>query len=174
MVIKRGIAMKVLKTEQQIQERVKQLAKQISADYAGKTLDVVCLINSASIFCADLVRQLTVPTRLHFLGFTSYANGNVSGEVRLTQDINEPLFDRQVLVVEGIVVSGRTPRYILDFINLRQPQSLVMCALGMKPDQLTVDIPLKYVAFELGHEMAIGYGVGSGPEKISTSLIESL
>jgi hypoxanthine phosphoribosyltransferase len=164
--------MRELISEQQIQQRVDELAKQISADYEGNTLDVVCLINSASLFCADLVRKLTIPTRLHFLGFSSYSNGTRSGEVRITQDINEPLFSRHILVIEGIVVSGRTPRYVLDLIGLRQPESLTMCALGIKPSQLAVDLPLKYVAFELGSEVAVGYGIGSGLEKVLGSLVQ--
>lgn len=164
--------MKTLITEAQIQQRVSDIARQISTDYVGLTLDVVCLVNSATLFCADLVRQLTVPARLHFLSFSSYAEGNVSGEVRLLQDVSEPLYHREVLVVEGIVVSGRTPRYVLDMIALRQPASLKMCALGVKPAQLSVDLPLKYIAFELGEALAVGYGIGSGTEKVFTSLIE--
>lgn len=166
--------MSILVPEEKIQQRVDELAKLISADYEGKTLDVICLINSASLFCADLVRKLSIPTRLHFLGFSSYSKGTHSGEVRITQDINEPMFARHVLVVEGIVVSGRTPRYVLDLIDLRQPQSLAMCALGVKPAQLCVDLPLKYVAFDLGSEIAIGYGVGSGPAKVLGSLVEEI
>lgn len=164
--------MSIIIPEQQIQQRIDELAKQISVDYEGKTLDVVCLINSASLFCADLVRKLTIPAQMHFLGFSNYPKGTPSGEVRITQDINEPLFSRHVLVVEGIVVSGRTPRYILDLINLRQPESLTMCALGVKPAHLSVDLPLKYVAFELGSEIAVGYGIGSGPQKVLGSLVQ--
>jgi hypoxanthine phosphoribosyltransferase len=164
--------MNIIITEEQIIERVNQLASEISIDYAGLTLDIVCLINSASIFTADLARKLSIPARLHFLGFNSYPNGNASGEVRITHDVNEPLFDRHVLVMEGIVVSGRTPRYVLDMLRLRQPASLALCALGIKPSQLAVELPLKYVGFELGQEIATGYGVGSGTEKILTSLVE--
>lgn len=164
--------MKELISQEQIQQRVSELASQISKDYAGLTLDIVCLINSASLFCADLIQQLTIPARLHFLAFSSYPNGNNSGEVRLTLDVNEPLFERHVLVIEAIVVSGRTPRYVLDLLALRQPASLGMCALGVKPAQLSVDLPLKYVAFELGAEVAVGYGIGSGTEKLLPSLVD--
>lgn len=166
--------MKVLKDTQLIQQRIGDLAHQINTDYAGLTLDVVCLVNSASFFCTDLVRQLTIPARLHFLAFTSYASGNVTGEVRITQDVSEPLFARHVLVVEAIVVSGRTPRYVLDMLNLRQPASIALCALGVKPAQLTVDLPLRYVAFELSTEVAVGFGVGSGLQKVHPCLIEDV
>ncbi|MDP1604389.1 MAG: phosphoribosyltransferase family protein [Legionella sp.] len=164
--------MNILVNQEQIRERVSQLAQQISTDYAGLTLDVICLINSASMFSADLVRELSIPARLHFLGFNSYPNGNASGEVRITHDVNEPLFERHVLVIEGIVVSGRTPRFVLDMLSLRKPASLALCALGVKASQLAVDLPLKYTAFELGAEIATGYGVGSGTEKVLMSLVE--
>jgi hypoxanthine phosphoribosyltransferase len=169
--MKQTIDRKVVASETQIQQRVHALAKQISDDYKGKEVDVICLINGASMFCADLVRQLTVPVRTHFLGIRSYSQGNVTGEVRITLDIEEPLHDRHVLMVEGIVVSGRTPRYVLDMLGLRQPASLALCALGIKPAQLSVKLPLKYVAFELGSEIAVGYGVGSGVEKTLAYLV---
>ena len=160
----------IIETEQII-KRVESLAKQINSDYAGKTLDLVCLVNSAQFFTTDLVKYLTVPTRLHYLGFTSYEEGNETGEVRLTSDVQEPLFGRDVLVIEAIVVSGRTPKYIIELLKNRKPSSLNLCALGSKPHLLSENLPLKYVAFELGKEILLGYGIGSGPEKTLPFLI---
>ena len=105
------------------------------------------------------------------MSFASYPQGNATGEVRITLDIAEPLYGRDVIVVEGIVVSGRTPQYVLDVLKLRQPSSLTLCALGRKSAQSVVDLPLKYVAFELGDEIAVGYGVGSGSEKALPHLV---
>jgi hypoxanthine phosphoribosyltransferase len=149
----------------QIHKRVVELAEIISADYQDKTIDVICLINSASIFCADLVRYLVPPVRLHHMSFVNYSQIASGGEVRITHDIAEPLHGREVLVVEGIVVSGRTPKYVLDVLGQRKPASVTMCALGRKPSQLVNDLPLKYVAFDLGEEVAVGYGVGSTEQK---------
>lgn len=163
----------VIVPEHELRRRVAELAEEISRDYHEQTIDLVCLINSASLFCSDLVRQLKVPSKLHFLGFSSYSKGNASGEVRMTLDVSEPLRDRHVIVVEGIVVSGRTPHYIVETLSRRQPASIVMCALGSKPDQLVVDLPLRYVAFELGSEITVGYGVGSGIEKTVPYLFEA-
>ena len=132
---------------------------------------MICLVNSALFFTVDLVRQLTIPTKLHFFGFTNYQEGNESGEIRLALDVQEPLFDRHILVIEGIVVSGRTPRFIIDLLRNRRPASIALCALGSKPHLLSENLPLNYVAFELGQEIAIGYGVGSGPEKTLPFLI---
>jgi len=155
----------IIINKEKIISRIKTLANQINSDYAGKTLDLVCLVNSAQFFTSDLVKYLTVPTRLHYLGFNSYLKGNETGEVRLTSDIQEPLFGRDVLVIEAIVVSGRTPKYIMDLLKNRKPNSLNLCALGSKPHLLSEKLPLKYVAFELGKEILVGYGIGSGPDK---------
>tara|TARA_B110000879_G_C11025248_1_gene452581 strand:+ start:40 stop:549 length:510 start_codon:yes stop_codon:yes gene_type:complete len=155
----------IIINKEKIISRIKILANQINSDYAGKTLDLVCLVNSAQFFTSDLVKYLTVSSRLHYLGFNSYLDGNETGEVRLTSDLQEPLFGRDVLVIEAIVVSGRTPKYIMDLLKNRKPNSLNLCALGLKPHLLSEKLPLKYVAFELGKEILVGYGVGSGPDK---------
>lgn len=163
--------MKMIASAGEIEQRLETLAEQINTDYAGLTLDIVCLINSASFFCADLMRKLTVPSRLHFLGFSHYETSNVTGEVRITQDVNEPLYDCHVLVLEGVVVSGRTPRYILDLLSHRLPASLALCALARKPLQQAVELPLNYVGFELNDEIAVGFGVGKGMSKVSPALV---
>ena len=160
-----------LHNSDEIQQRVQAIARQINSDSAGRELDIVYLVNGASVFCADLVRHLTVPVRIHPFGFTSYANPSPSGEVRITLDIVEPLQGRHVLMVEGIVVSGRTPKYVATLLQLRQPISFAICALGVKRKALAVDLPIKYVGFEFGPEIVIGYGVGEGSEKALPHLL---
>lgn len=155
-----------------IDRRVLALAHQINEDYAGRSIDIVCLINSAMVFCADIVRHLTVPTRIHKMGFSSYPKANLSGEVRITLDVADSLQGRDVLVVEGILVSGRTPKYILDILRLRQPASLCLCALGVKRQMLAVDLPLAYTAFEFGKEIVVGYGIGEEAEMALPYLAE--
>lgn len=146
-------------------ERIAELGARITADYAGRELDLVYAINGASMFCADLARHIHVPVNLLPLGFSSYPSGRPSGEVRITLDVAEPLHGRHVLLVEGIVVSGRTPKFIFDFLRLRQPASLSLCALGVKPKTLAVEMLVTYPAFEFGDEVVFGFGVGEGPEK---------
>jgi hypoxanthine phosphoribosyltransferase len=163
---------KVIVTEERLMARVRELASQITSDYAGRELDVVCLINGASIFTADLVRHIHVPIRQHYLGFTSYSESNASGEVRVTLDVAEPLHGRHVLVVEGIVISGRTPAYVMEMLRLRGPVSLEMCALGIKPKTLAVNLAVRYAGFELGPEFAVGYGIGHGAERSLPYLAE--
>jgi len=156
--------LKTLHAPQEIAKRVAALGKQISNDYAGKTVDIVCAINGGSAFCADLVRALSIPVRIHPLGFTSYPKASPSGEVRITLDVTEPLHGRDVLLVEGVVVSGRTPKYIVDVLRLRGA-NVTVCALGVKRQALAVDLPIGYSAFEFGAEIVVGYGVGEGSEK---------
>jgi hypoxanthine phosphoribosyltransferase len=162
----------VLVSQARIQTRVSELAQKITHDYQGRQLDIVCLINGGSTFCADLVRQIGVPIRQHYLGFTSYAHAKPTGEVRVLLDVAEPLYERHVLIVEGIVISGRTPRYIVDMLSLRKPASLALCALATKPAALAVELPLAYTAFELGSEIAVGYGVGDVVERALPALVE--
>jgi hypoxanthine phosphoribosyltransferase len=156
---------KSLHSQAQLAARVAAIGQQISFDYAGKTLDIVYLINGGSMLAADLMRSLTVPLRAFPLGFSSYAPPSPTGEVRVTLDVPEPLHGRHVLVVEGIVVSGRTPKYIMDMLRLRQPGSLEMCAIGVKTKAFKADLTVKYRGFDFGDEVVIGYGVGEGSEK---------
>jgi hypoxanthine phosphoribosyltransferase len=144
---------------------VAEIAAQISNDYKGKELDVICLLNGASIFCADLVRKITIPTRIHHLGFNSYSKPSDTGEVRVTLDIQEPMIDKNILIVEGLVISGRTPKYIINLFSIRQPFSIEICAIGIKRHLLSSAINVKYVAFEFKDENVVGYGIGAPNEK---------
>jgi hypoxanthine phosphoribosyltransferase len=162
----------IIVSKTQLDSRVRELGEHITQDYDRRHLDVVCLINGGSMFCADIVRHIQVPITQHYLGFSSYPEGNSSGEVRITLDIAEPLQGRHLLLVEGIVVSGRTPAYLVELLKLRQPASIALCALGVKPN-LSVDLSIEYVAFKLGKEIAMGYGIGNGPERTLPYLVES-
>jgi hypoxanthine phosphoribosyltransferase len=156
---------KSLHSQAAVADRVAALGRQISQDYAGKRLDVVYLLNGGSMLGADLLRALTVPLRAFPLGFSSYSPPSPTGEVRVTLDVPEALHGRHVLLVEGIVVSGRTPKYLMDMFRLRQPASLEMCALGVKTKAFKADFTVKYRGFEFGDEVVVGYGVGDGAEK---------
>lgn len=145
---------------------------QINDDYAGREIDLVCLTNAAMTFTADLMRALEVPVRLHVLAFISYVPTPASGEVRLTLDIGEPLQGRHVLVTEGMVISGRTPFYLMNLLRLRQPASLELCAIGIKPAESAVNLSIRYRLFEFGKEWVAGYGIGHGAEKASPHLLD--
>ena len=149
----------------EIAARIKTIANRIDVDYKGKKIDVICLTNSAMFFCSDLVRKLQTPLELHLLSFENYKGENKNGQVKVTLDVNSSLMNRHVIVVEGIVVSGRTPNYIINMLAGRAPASIYLCALGVKRKMMTENIPLKYCAFELGEEIAVGYGVGNNEQK---------
>jgi hypoxanthine phosphoribosyltransferase len=163
---------RILVSAEQIHERLQLLAQQINVDYEGHELDVICLTNSAMTFTTDLVRLIEVPVKVHMMAFISYTPAPKSGEVRLTLDIADALEGRNVLVVEGMVISGRTPLYLMNLLRLRQPASMELCAIGSKPSELAVDLPIKYRLFEFGKEWVAGYGIGHGAEKGSGDLLD--
>ena len=167
------MAYKILHEADAISNRVVAIADEINRDYAVREIDLVCLTNAAMTFATDLVRLLVVPVRLHVLAFNSYTPAPLSGEVRITLDVSEPLHGRHVLVAEGMVISGRTPQYLMNLLRLRQPASLGLCAIGSKPSELAVDLPIKYQLFEFGKEWVAGYGIGKATERVLPYLINT-
>ena len=163
---------KIIYESSVISSRVALISDQINRDYVGREIDIVCLTNAAISFTSDLMRLLVVPTRLHVMAFMSYSPAPISGEVRITLDVSEPLQGRHVLVVEGMVVSGRTPQYLMNLLRLRQPESIELCVIGSKPAELAVKLPIKYRLFEIGKEWVAGYGIGKGPERALPYLID--
>ena len=125
----------------------------------------MCALGGATLFFGDLVRQLTVPAHHQFLGFSSYpGRSSASGEVRFTLDLSEPIEGRHVVLLEGTVVSGRTPAYIMDVLRRRGPASLRLCTLLLKRRNLRVPLEPDYVGFEIDADgMAVGYGMGHSP-----------
>lgn len=161
----------VLVAAAELRERLEQLANEINRDYEGREIDLVCLSNSAMVFAADLARLIQLPLRQHLLAFISYPTASHSGEVRITLDVGEPLHDRHVLLVEGMIISGRTPLYLMNLLRLRQPASIELCAIGMKPKQLVVSLPVRYHLFDFDQEWVAGYGIGHGLEKANSALV---
>lgn len=161
----------ILASSEIIQERLIHMAEKINRDYACREIDLVCLGNSASMFVADLVRLVHIPMRQHLLVFSSYHDTPTSGAVRLTLDVANSLENRHILLAEGMIISGRTPLYLMDMLRLRRPASLEICAIGMKPSLLSVNLQVKYCLFDFDKEWVAGYGIGNGPEKVSANLI---
>lgn len=155
----------VLHSEEHIKLRVKELADKINLDYKGTTLSIVYMLNGASIFAAELIKHLTMEIQLYPFGFSSYEAATLSGEVKITLDVPDALQGRNVLIIEGIIVSGRTPNYLMQMFALRNPSTLEMCAIGMKPEKLSVDLKVKYLGFKFGSEIVVGFGVGESSEK---------
>jgi hypoxanthine phosphoribosyltransferase len=152
--------MDILITAEQISERVGELGRQISEEYEGKTIHLVCVLKGAYAFLADLGRSLTVPTTMDFLAMTSYGQGTTtSGEVQLTKDLDSGLEGRDVLIVEDIADTGLTLRYLYNMLKSRSPASLRVVAFLDKPSRRLVDVPLDYVGFEIPDRFVVGYGL---------------
>lgn len=153
----------VLLTEEQIQQRVRELAEQISADYRGKDLLLVCILKGGVLFLTDLMRQLDIPHAIDFMAISSYGAGTESsGVVRILMDLNTSIEGKNVLIVEDIVDTGHTLDYILRNLSTRRPASLKVCALLNKPSRRQVDVPIHYVGFDIPNKFVIGYGLDFG------------
>ncbi len=147
--------------EADIQKRVGELADQISSDYADKgDLVLIGVLKGAFVFLADLSRKLTIPRTIEFIAVSSYGSGSVqSGAVRLVMDVRGNIEGRHVLIVEDIVDTGHTLKYLIGILESHNPASIRTCALLHKPDRAEVDLDIDYVGFGIGDEWVVGYGL---------------
>jgi len=143
-----------------LQHRVRQLGADITRDYEGKDLLLIGVLKGAVFFLADLMREIECPCEVDFMAVASYGSATESsGVVRILKDLDTPIEGRHVLIVEDIVDSGLTLQYLLRTLEARGPASLEVCALLTKPDRRTVDLPTRYIGFEIPDKFAIGYGL---------------
>jgi len=149
----------VLVSKQEIEAKVAELGKRISGDYAGEELLIIGLLRGAIVFVSDLMRALSIPVRLDFIGISSYGSATRSGAVRLVMDLETDIAGRHVLVVEDIVDTGKTLSYLVENLKARQPASLRVCALLDKPERRQVPIEVDYVGFEIADKFVVGYGL---------------
>lgn len=152
---------RVLISEQALQNRIAELGQEISADYAGKDLVLICVLKGGITFLTDLMRRITIPHEVDFLAISSYGVGQreSTGAVRLVMDLKDDIAGRDVLIVEDIVDSGQTMDYLLRLFWARQPASLRVCTLLNKPSRRTIDVSLDYVGFDIPDEFVLGYGL---------------
>src|SRR5438309_7177326 len=150
----------VLVSQQQIADKIAELAKQIETDYAGREVLLVGVLKGAVMVMADLARALTLPVSMEFMAVSSYGSAtSSSGVVRILKDLDRDIAGRDVLVVEDIIDSGLTLSWLLKNLAARGPASLQVCTLLRKPDAVKVDVPVKYVGFEIPNEFVVGYGL---------------
>jgi len=153
----------VLIDEPTLQSRIIELGEEISNDYAGKDLLLVGVLKGAVFFMADLMRSLTVPCEVDFMAISSYgAETDSSGVVRILKDLDIPLQGRDVLIVEDIIDSGLTLSWLMSNLVSREPASVEVCTLLRKPEAAQVDVPVRYVGFDIPSEFVIGYGLDYG------------
>jgi hypoxanthine phosphoribosyltransferase len=153
----------ILVPEEDLARRVRALAAQVSEDYAGRDVLLIGVLKGAVFFLSDLMRALTIPCEVDFMAISSYGSATKSsGVVRILKDLDTAIEGRDVLIVEDIVDSGLTLQYLLRNLAARNPASLEVCALLIKPGARRVDSTPKYVGFELPDEFVIGYGLDHG------------
>ena len=151
---------KILVQRDDLAHRVRELGERISADYVGKELFLVGVLKGAVFFLSDLMRHVEVPCQVDFMAVASYGSStDSSGVVRILKDLDAPIEGRDVLIVEDIVDSGLTLSYLLRTLRARDPASLEVCALLTKPERRKVELPIRYVGFEIPNRFAIGYGL---------------
>jgi len=152
-------AIEVLIPEETIRARVKELGAAITRDQAGRPLTVVGVLKGSFIFLADLVRAIDLSLTVDFIGISSYQGTRSSGVVQITSDLTRPIEDKDVLLVEDIVDTGLSMRYLLDNLATRRPASVKVCALLEKPSRAVVKVPIDYRGFVVGDEFVVGYGL---------------
>jgi hypoxanthine phosphoribosyltransferase len=149
----------ILVSDEAIQAKVAELGGRISEDYRDEELLLIGLLRGAIVFLSDLMRTITIPVHLDFIGISSYGASTESGAVRLVMDLETDIAGRHVLVVEDIVDTGKTLSYLVENLRARNPASLRVCALLDKPDRRQVPIDVDYVGFEIPDKFVVGYGL---------------
>ena len=146
-------------SEAEIKERVKAVAQQISKDMEGKNPLLLAVLNGSFVFAADLMREITIPCEISFVKLASYQGTTSTGKVKEVIGINEDLSGRTIIIVEDIVESGLTMKRMIESIGTRNPESVNICTLLLKPDRLKTDLDIKYVAFSIPIDFILGYGL---------------
>lgn len=151
---------KVLLTEEEVDKRIQEIGEQISRDYAGRQIHLICVLKGGSFFMCELAKRITVPVSLDFMSVSSYGKDTKSsGVVKIVKDLDESIKDKDVLVVEDIVDSGRTLSYLMEMLRDRGPKSLRLCTLLDKPDRRVIDVNVDYTGFAIPDEFVVGYGL---------------
>ncbi|MBI3016711.1 MAG: hypoxanthine phosphoribosyltransferase [Deltaproteobacteria bacterium] len=152
--------LKVLLSKGKIQKRITQLGKQITADYKGKDLVVICVLKGAFMFCADLIRAIDLPLTVEFFGVQSYGdNTHSSGIVKTTLDVDISLEGKDVLIIEDVIDTGLTVDYLLKYFSSRNPRSLKLCTFLLKPECIQQKVDIDYCGFKIGKKFVVGYGL---------------
>jgi hypoxanthine phosphoribosyltransferase len=146
--------------EQKLQARVRELGAQITRDYQGKDLTLVCVLKGSAFFAMDLARYVDLPLTIEFLGVSSYQGGTeTTGEVRITTDVSKPMAGKHLLIIEDIIDTGLTMSFLLENLNARHPASLKVCTLLEKPARARAKIPIDYKGFVIDDVFVVGYGL---------------
>lgn len=151
---------RVLLSEEEVDAKIAEIAKQISEDYNGEQVHLICVLKGGVFFTCELAKRITVPVSMDFMSVSSYgADTKSSGVVKIVKDLDEGIEGKNVLVVEDIIDSGRTLSYLLEYLKNRNPKSLKLCTLLDKPDRRVVEVNVDYTCFNIPDEFVVGYGL---------------
>ncbi len=150
----------VLYSEEELSARIREIGDEISRDYEGKEVTIICILKGACFFACELAKRISVPVYFDFMRVSSYGNETESsGVVKIVQDLDEPIRGKNVIVVEDIIDSGRSMHYLLDILRSRGPESLKLCSLLNKPDRRVTEVEIDYTGFEIPDRFVVGYGL---------------
>ncbi len=149
---------KVLISEEKLQERIKELAEQIDKDYKGKEITVICVMRGAVFFAVELTLKMKTKLKYEFITMTSYEGTDLTEEVILRTDLRDSIEGKDVLVVEDIIDTGRSMKYLLEHLRSKSPRTLKVCALANKPSRREVDVQIDYLGFEVPNKYVVGFG----------------
>lgn len=150
----------IMLDEDSVDQRIRELGEQISRDYAGKCVHLICILKGSVYFTCELAKRISVPVTMDFMQCSSYgAATKSSGIVRLAKDLDEAITDKDVIIVEDIIDSGRTLAHLKDLLGQRNPRSLKICTLLDKPDRRVADVDVEYVGFKIEDKFVVGYGL---------------
>lgn len=151
---------RVLVSEEEVDKRIKEVGEQISKDYEGQEVHVICVLKGGVFFMCELAKRITVPLSMDFMSVSSYGNEKQSsGVVKIVKDLDEALEGKNVIIVEDIIDSGRTLSYLVEILKKRNPKSLKICTLLDKPERRVTDVKVDYVGFNIPDEFVVGYGL---------------
>ena len=151
---------RVMIPEEDVTKRIEEMGRQISEDYAGKQVHLICILKGGVFFACELAKQITVPVSIDFMSVRSYGDGtSSSGIVKIAKDLDETLEGKEVLVVEDIIDSGRTLSYLLEVLRKREPKSMRLCTLLDKPSRRVREVKVDYIGYKIPDEFVVGYGL---------------
>lgn len=160
MFIKDNDAIEVLLSAEAIEERVAELGAQITRDFQGQRIHLIGVLKGSFMFLADLMRHIDLECTVDFLGLSSYGSRTESsGVVRMTQDLSAPIAGKHIILIEDIVDTGLTMKYLIDNLQTRRPESISVCTLLHKPSNQHIEVPIHYVGFTIPNQFVIGYGL---------------
>lgn len=151
---------RVMLNEEDVDRRIKELGEQISKDYEGRSIHLICILKGGVFFMCELAKRITVPVSMDFMAVSSYGGGTASsGSVKIIKDLDEAIEGKDVLIVEDIIDSGRTLSHLIELLGQRKPNSIRLCTLLDKPDRRVVNVKVEYVGYSIPDEFVVGYGL---------------